>query len=504
MISYAQNAEDVILARALAGTSRGFYIDVGAASPTEATVTRHFYEAGWHGINIEPVPQWAAQLRSVRRRDLNLEVAAGAEEGELTFYRVADDPSLSTLSEEVAHRYQAKEMRVDAVTVPITTLDRVLEEASPERIDFLKIDVEGAEAEVLGGIDLRRWRPRVIVVEATEPYSFVPTHDRFEHLLTGAGYLYASTDGINRYYVPEEESALVPLLVPANALDDFVPMREQLLIEEIGRLRNFVRQLQRGGASAGQTEKAGKADEPLPPLFPAAASSAPARVAVLATPQSGSERLTALLADLLGVDDAIADHPADVVWEALPARGVVRLTWPRTEHLRRLLARHGFSAVTIARHPLDVLVSICRLVQVDRGTLNWLGGDLGSEDPLVDRDPTSAEFLEWALGARAERLLSISAEWWSDLATARIRYEELDRLEAAASGKGESRAPVNGGDLEELPGGWRAYLTAEVAGALLARHGAVAGVLGYPAASLDGLPDAATARRNWEALCAGS
>src|SRR5665213_3280763 len=108
MISYAQNAEDVILARALAGTSRGFYVDVGAASPTEATVTRHFYEAGWHDINIEPVPQWAAQLRSVRRRDLNLEVAAGAEEGELTFYRVADDPSLSTLSEDVARRYRAK------------------------------------------------------------------------------------------------------------------------------------------------------------------------------------------------------------------------------------------------------------------------------------------------------------------------------------------------------------------------------------------------------------
>jgi len=56
-ISYAQNYEDVMLWRALKHVERGFYIDVGACSPDQHSVTRAFYEKGWHGINVEPNPE---------------------------------------------------------------------------------------------------------------------------------------------------------------------------------------------------------------------------------------------------------------------------------------------------------------------------------------------------------------------------------------------------------------------------------------------------------------
>jgi hypothetical protein len=55
-ISYAQNNEDVLLWRALGHVQDGFYIDVGASDPVEHSVTRAFYDAGWRGINIEPLP----------------------------------------------------------------------------------------------------------------------------------------------------------------------------------------------------------------------------------------------------------------------------------------------------------------------------------------------------------------------------------------------------------------------------------------------------------------
>src|SRR5487761_2561484 len=245
MISYAQNAEDVILARALASTSNGFYVDVGAASPNEATVTRHFYEAGWSGINIEPLPEWASELRQFRPRDINLEVASAASDGEFTFFRVREDPALSTMDLEIADEHRRAGLHVDELRIAVRTLNAILEEQQVPVIDFLKIDVEGAELEVLRGLDLNRWRPRVIVVESTLPTTLIPNHEEFDAYLVAGRYEFAASDGVNRYYARAEESdELVPFLVPANSTDDYLPLREYLLEEEIVRLRAYISHLE--------------------------------------------------------------------------------------------------------------------------------------------------------------------------------------------------------------------------------------------------------------------
>ena len=71
-ISYAQNGEDVMLTRALKHIERGFYIDVGANHPSDDSVTKAFYDRGWRGLNIEPLPEHIAQLRAARLRGINL------------------------------------------------------------------------------------------------------------------------------------------------------------------------------------------------------------------------------------------------------------------------------------------------------------------------------------------------------------------------------------------------------------------------------------------------
>lgn len=521
MISYAQNYEDVILARAFAGTEEGFYVDVGAASPNEATVTRHFYEQGWHGINIEPLPAWSAELRAVRLRDLNLQVAAGSTSGEMTLYRVLEDLSLSTISEEAANRHRAKKLTVESMPIHVVTLNEVLDEVQPDRIDFLKVDVEGAEADVLGGIDLRRWRPRVILAEATEPNSIVPTYELFEPILIAGGYLYAATDGINRYYVREEEPELAPLLVPANPMDDYISMREQLMVEEISRLRMFIRHLQSNTAAPPSTTSSPAEASPKPrprPLdLPGPHHNGFSRVSIVSSPQSGAGRLAVLLAAALGAPEAIAEHPADIAWEALPTAGVLRLVWPRTAQLKRLFDLHEFQVLTIARDPLDVLLSICRLVQIDRTTLSWLAGEWGGEGALVDVGPTSEEFASWATSARAHNLLSVSASWWADPATVRFRHEdllanpakELARLVeiSGVSNPGLIKTldiVVDRGvvDLEQVTGSWRRYLTRPLAETLLTHHRQAIRELGYDVdPDLSTLPDATEARRRWDELC---
>jgi len=94
--------------------------------------------------------------------------------------------------------------------------------------------VEAHEREVIEGGDWKRWRPRVIVIEATKPYTNIPIHDLWEPLLFEADYLFATFDGINRYYVRAEDRDLVPLLsIPVNVLDRYIPYEYLRQIEEL-------------------------------------------------------------------------------------------------------------------------------------------------------------------------------------------------------------------------------------------------------------------------------
>jgi FkbM family methyltransferase len=226
MVSFAQNGEDVVLQRAFPAGHHGLYIDVGAADPVNHSVTKHFYDHGWRGINVDPSPGWFALLRAARPDEVNLQAGVGREEGVLTLYEgPPGHPGGATFSARQAQAYEAELGRpLDTVEVPMTTLARICAEHVGERtIDFLKVDAEGFEREVLEGADWGRWRPRVVVVEATEPNRPVPNHGGWEDVLVAARYEFVLFDGLNRFYVRAEEPALVaPLSAPANVFDDFV------------------------------------------------------------------------------------------------------------------------------------------------------------------------------------------------------------------------------------------------------------------------------------------
>lgn len=222
-VSYAQNHEDVMLARVFRGLGAGFYIDVGAQDPRIDSVTKAFYEMGWSGINLEPVEAWCEKLREDRPRDTNLCLAAGDAEGEIDFHEVVDT-GLSTSSEEFARRHQAQGHAVRTRKVRVRTLDAICAEQQVERVHFLKVDAEGDEAAVLRGIDLARLRPWVILVEATEPNSSVDTHAQWEGLVTGRGYDFVYDDGLNRFYLATEHAGLrSAFATPPNVFDDFIP-----------------------------------------------------------------------------------------------------------------------------------------------------------------------------------------------------------------------------------------------------------------------------------------
>lgn len=222
-ISYAQNGEDVILWRALKQVENGFYIDIGACDPTDLSVTRAFYDRGWRGINVEPVAEYHARCMAERPRDLNLNVAVAARPGTLRFLNVPDT-GLSTTVEAVAASAVALGWTVEERQVPARTLADICAEAATGEIHFLKIDVEGAEQAVLEGADFARFRPWIVLIEATAPLSTERQDHLWRGLLLDAGYEQAYFDGVNLYFVARERRELAAALaIPPNALDDYKP-----------------------------------------------------------------------------------------------------------------------------------------------------------------------------------------------------------------------------------------------------------------------------------------
>ena len=244
-ISYAQNYEDVVLWRALKHVEKGFYLDVGAWDPTIDSVTKSFYDAGWRGINIEPAQEWYTKLVTERPGDINLQAVCGDKDGSVDFYQVGGT-GLSTLNKELASRSASENgFKVEHGLATMRTLNSICEEHQVQEIHFLKVDAEGAEDLVLKGLDLQKYRPWILLVEATTPGSQNENFSDWEPLLLGNGYLFAYFDGLNRFYVAEEHSALsVQLSIPPNIFDDFIRWKDLLTSQELVNLQSQVESIQ--------------------------------------------------------------------------------------------------------------------------------------------------------------------------------------------------------------------------------------------------------------------
>jgi FkbM family methyltransferase len=232
LISYAQNFEDVMLWRALKHVENGFYVDVGAQDPVVDSVSLAFYEHGWRGVHIEPIPHYAEKLRKQRPDEIVIQAAIGATPGALKFFEIPDT-GLSTGNEKVAEQHRAQNFDVRETVVSCLTITQALEPFRGREIHWMKVDVEGLEREVIEGWETEEIRPWVVVIESTTPLSQSATHHDWEFLVLKRGYEFAYFDGLNRYYVSTEHHELLASFdKPPNCFDDFV-LSGRLLNEQI-------------------------------------------------------------------------------------------------------------------------------------------------------------------------------------------------------------------------------------------------------------------------------
>ena len=164
---YSQEGEDVLLGRIFGDQSTGFYVDVGAHHPKRFSNTFSFYKRGWRGINIDALPGSMKVFQKLRPRDINLEIAISEKEQILTYY-MFNEPALNGFSKTISTKRQTDEYQiVNTIDVSSFPLSKILNEHVPfeQKIDFLSVDVEGLDLQVLESNDWDKFRPKVILVE---------------------------------------------------------------------------------------------------------------------------------------------------------------------------------------------------------------------------------------------------------------------------------------------------------------------------------------------------
>jgi FkbM family methyltransferase len=166
--SYSQEGEDIILKRFFDGQADGFYVDVGAHHPKRFSNTYLFYREGWRGINIDAMPGSMEQFNNIRPRDINIEKPVSDKVETLTYYAF-NEPALNSFSKEMSlSRDGLKDYKIEFTKkITTTTLQKILDVYLPENkeIDFLSIDVEGLDMQVLRSINLQKHSPKMILIE---------------------------------------------------------------------------------------------------------------------------------------------------------------------------------------------------------------------------------------------------------------------------------------------------------------------------------------------------
>jgi len=193
----------------------GFFVEVGAYDGISFSNTSCLAARGWSGMLVEPIPRFAQACRELYKSNNRIEVvesAVGDKDGDID---ITIAGSLTTTSGTLLEAYQGIEWakqsveNASSIRVHQTTLDTLLERrVGPRPIDLVVIDVEGAEAAVLRGFSLARWKPRMLIIELvhTHPdlHAVSAGDAHLQRLIEEAGYSVVYKDSINTVFVADD------------------------------------------------------------------------------------------------------------------------------------------------------------------------------------------------------------------------------------------------------------------------------------------------------------
>lgn len=188
--SYSQEGEDLAIDRLIGGSEKGFYVEVGCHHPYRFSNTYLFYRRGWRGLCIDPLPGTRILFARHRPRDIVVEMGVAERAGTLSYY-MFNEPALNTFDERTARERDGQtgyriEKVVPVITAPLAAI--LATHAAGERIDFMSVDVEGLDLQVLQSNDWSKYRPRVVVAELLKAGAVSLESDPVSAFLISLGY----------------------------------------------------------------------------------------------------------------------------------------------------------------------------------------------------------------------------------------------------------------------------------------------------------------------------
>lgn len=203
--SYSQHGEDLVIDKLLDYKKNGFYVDVGAHDPHRFSNTKRFYKRNWNGINIEPDKKNYNKFVYDRKRDINLNIGIGETNSMINFYKFTPD-TLSTFSEEGAENYKRQGYKFEGIEeIQTKRLEELLAEfCISKKIDFMSIDTEGFDMQVLKSNNWERFKPQLICIESHRHGTMVENNEKeineYDRYLIAHGYRLIYNNGLNSIY----------------------------------------------------------------------------------------------------------------------------------------------------------------------------------------------------------------------------------------------------------------------------------------------------------------
>lgn len=209
--SYAQSGEDLIADFILTNLkiNNPIYLDIGAHHPTYLSNTYLFYKKGSFGVCIEPDPELYAKIKKKRKNDLCINAGIGINSASEADFYIMSTRTLNTFSRTEAERYQSygRQLIDKVVKIPLMTINDILDHFIGKELNFVSLDVEGLDFEIIKAFDFDKQRPEVVCIETityTEDNSEEKEYPIIEYMLENSYMVYADTY-INTVFVDKQK-----------------------------------------------------------------------------------------------------------------------------------------------------------------------------------------------------------------------------------------------------------------------------------------------------------
>ena len=195
-LHFGEFGEDIFINRILKNINQGKYVDVGCYHPYKGSLTFELYKRGWNGINIDVSKTSIDLFNMSRKKDINLNLAISNFDGETFYYENSPINQQNSLIQ--MNKLQKK------IKIKCLTLDTVLNNKNLDEFDYLNIDVEGSELEVIKGFNLKRFNPKLITIENNDLTIDEYLKSEVCKILIENDYILVNKIGVTNFFMPSK------------------------------------------------------------------------------------------------------------------------------------------------------------------------------------------------------------------------------------------------------------------------------------------------------------